>query len=128
MCFLYLRFCFKNLNKSPNSLLKYIYLYPLSVTNEQIEREGQIVYDTKILTLRYHLYSLQYLNIIFYDRSNGIIDSIISILIDRQRIRKSRKKNRNLERQRIQISHQTSSNGWHFFFMFIRVITKLPNS
>ena len=82
-------------------MLKYIYLYPLSATNEHIEPEGRIVYDTKMLTLRYHLYSLQYLSIIFYDRSNGIIDSIISILIDRQRIRKWKK------------------IGCHFFSMFI---------
>ena len=57
-------------------MLPYIYIYPWSITKEQIAREGRIVYGTKMLTPRYHLNVLQYLKMILYDSTNEIIVSI----------------------------------------------------
>jgi hypothetical protein len=40
-------------------MLAYIYLYPWNITKEQLERDGRIVYGTRMLTPRYHLNLLQ---------------------------------------------------------------------
>jgi hypothetical protein len=69
-----------------------------------------------MLTPRYHLNVLQYLNMIVYDSTNDFNCQYISVLIDRQRIRKSKLNQENSKYK----GSNLLSNCFDVSFMLVR--------